>query len=81
MAKGIEMCKVIVNEFTSLDAVVQAPGATDEDTSGGFEHGGWHLPYFDDLSEVGAREHRRGRRLHARAPHLRDLRGLLAERA
>ncbi len=45
------MRKVIVNEFMSLDGVVQAPGAVDEDTSGGFEHGGWHLRYFDDLSQ------------------------------
>ena len=44
------MRKVIVNEFMSLDGVVQAPGAPDEDRSGGFEHGGWHLRYFDDLS-------------------------------
>jgi dihydrofolate reductase len=51
MAKEIEMRKVIVNEFMSLDAVVQAPGAADEDTSDRFEHGGWHLPYFDDLSQ------------------------------
>jgi dihydrofolate reductase len=41
---------VIVNEWMALDGVVQAPGAADEDTSGGFAHGGWHLPYFDDLS-------------------------------
>jgi dihydrofolate reductase len=46
-----EMRKVIVNEFMSLDGVVQAPGGVDEDTSGGFEHGGWHLRYFDDLSQ------------------------------
>ena len=45
------MRKVVVNEFMSLDGVVQAPGAADEDTSGGFEHGGWHLRYFDDLSQ------------------------------
>jgi dihydrofolate reductase len=45
------MRKVVVNEFMSLDAVVQAPGAADEDTSGGFEHGGWHLRYFDDTSQ------------------------------
>jgi len=49
--KEHEMRKVIVNEWMSLDGVVQAPGAPDEDTSGGFEHGGWHLPYFDDLSQ------------------------------
>jgi dihydrofolate reductase len=40
-----------VNEFMSLDGVVQAPGAADEDVSAGFEHGGWHLRYFDDLSQ------------------------------
>ena len=45
------MRKVIVNEFMSLDGVAQAPGGVDEDTSGGFEHGGWHLRYFDDLSQ------------------------------
>jgi len=45
------MRKVIVNEFISLDGVVQAPGAADEDTTGGFEHGGWHLNYFDDRSQ------------------------------
>jgi dihydrofolate reductase len=44
------MRKVIVYEWMTLDGVVQAPGAPDEDTTGGFEHGGWHLPYFDDLS-------------------------------
>jgi dihydrofolate reductase len=44
------MRKLIVVEWMSLDGVVQAPGAPDEDTSGGFKHGGWHLRYFDDLS-------------------------------
>jgi dihydrofolate reductase len=45
------MRKVIVNEFMSLDGVVQAPGGADEDTSGGFAHGGWHLRYLDDVSQ------------------------------
>jgi dihydrofolate reductase len=45
------MRKLIVNEFMSLDGVVQAPGAEDEDTSGGFQHGGWHLRYFDEPSQ------------------------------
>jgi dihydrofolate reductase len=45
------MRRVIVNEFLSLDGVAQAPGAADEDTTGGFEHGGWHMRYFDDLSQ------------------------------
>jgi len=46
--KETEMRKVIVNEFISLDGVVQAPGGTDEDTSGGFAHGGWHMRYMED---------------------------------
>jgi dihydrofolate reductase len=49
--KETEMRKVIVNEWMSLDGVVQAPGAPDEDTTGGFEHGGWHLRYFEDMSQ------------------------------
>src|ERR1700738_5342759 len=39
--------RVVVNEFMSLDGVVQAPGGPEEDTDGGFAHGGWSLPYFD----------------------------------
>jgi dihydrofolate reductase len=39
--------RVVVNEFMSVDGVVQAPGGPDEDTSGGFAHGGWSMPYFD----------------------------------
>jgi dihydrofolate reductase len=44
------MRKVIANEWMTLDGVVQAPAYGDEDPSGGFEHGGWHTRYFDDLS-------------------------------
>ena len=43
------MRKVIVNEFMTLDGVVQAPGGAEEDRSGGFEYGGWQMPYFDDV--------------------------------
>ena len=39
--------RVVVSEFISLDGVVQAPGGPDEDTSGGFRHGGWSMKYFD----------------------------------
>jgi dihydrofolate reductase len=41
--------KLIVSEFVTLDGVMQAPGLPDEDTEGGFKHGGWQQPYFDDV--------------------------------
>ena len=46
------MRKVIVNEFLALDGTAQAPGGPEEDTSGGFRHGGWHMQYGDDGSGV-----------------------------
>src|ERR687898_2001033 len=39
--------RIIISEFISLDGVVQAPGGKDEDTDGGFQHGGWSMPFFD----------------------------------
>ena len=44
------MRKLTVSEFVSLDGVMQAPGGTDEDTEGGFRHGGWQMGYFDDVA-------------------------------
>lgn len=38
---------IVAGEFISLDGVVQAPGAPEEDTEGGFAHGGWSRPYID----------------------------------
>jgi len=42
------MREIIVHEFITLDGVIQAPGGVDEDTDGGFQHGSWTLPYWDD---------------------------------
>jgi dihydrofolate reductase len=46
------MRKLIVHEFMSLDGVIQAPGGKDEDRDGGFEHGGWTIPFWHD--DIGA---------------------------
>ena len=45
------MRKVIADEWMTLDGVIQAPGQQDEDTTGGFQHGGWHVGYFDDIAQ------------------------------
>jgi dihydrofolate reductase len=42
------MRKLVVSEFISLDGVIQAPGGKDEDRDGGFEHGGWTMPFWHD---------------------------------
>ncbi len=39
--------RLVVSEFISLDGVAQAPGGPEEDTDGGFAHGGWSMPFFD----------------------------------
>jgi dihydrofolate reductase len=46
------MRKIVVAEFVSLDGVIQAPGGAEEDTDGGFAHGGWTAPYWHD--DIGA---------------------------
>jgi dihydrofolate reductase len=47
------MRKIIIQEFITLDGVMQAPGGPDEDTASGFTFGGWTAPYFNDADEQG----------------------------
>lgn len=43
------MRKIIVLSMVTLDGVIQGPGGPGEDTSGGFNYGGWVAPYIDDV--------------------------------
>jgi dihydrofolate reductase len=43
------MRKLVLGTFVTLDGVMQAPGTPDEDRDGGFEHGGWSFPYWDEV--------------------------------
>jgi dihydrofolate reductase len=46
------MRKIIVLSFITLDGVMQAPGGPDEDSSDGFQYGGWTAPYFHEADEA-----------------------------
>jgi dihydrofolate reductase len=47
LKQEVNMRKIIVATFTSLDGVMQAPGGPREDPTQGFGFGGWTAPYFD----------------------------------
>lgn len=46
------MRKIIVQEFITLDGVMQAPGGPEEDTTSDFEYGGWTAPYFREADDA-----------------------------
>ena len=58
------MGKLVAGTFTTLDGVMQAPGAPREDEAGGFSHGGWSAGYWtEDMFPVTMEQHERGNAL------------------
>ena len=75
------MGKLVVGTFVTLDGVMQAPGGPDEDRDGGFEHGGWLVPFFDDwLGQYMDKLIGGATRAAARTQDVRDLHPALAAR-
>ena len=54
------MSKLVVFENVTLDGVMQAPARPDEDPRDGFEHGGWAVPYMDEVAARVAAENMAG---------------------
>ncbi len=50
------MRKLAILTFVTLDGVMQGPGGPEEDSSGGFEHGGWARKCWDKVMEQVMRE-------------------------
>ena len=48
------MRSLVAIEFLSLDGVMQSLGSPEEDTEGGFRHGGWSAPYGDEVERLAA---------------------------
>lgn len=48
------MRRLIASTFVSLDGIMQAPGAPEEDPTGGFSHGGWITNYIDESVDLSA---------------------------
>jgi hypothetical protein len=51
-----DLSRIVAFESLTLDGVMQAPGRPDEDRRGGFEHGGWAVPYSDAAIGKAAQE-------------------------
>jgi len=47
--KELQLSRIITHTLVTLDGVMQSPGRPDEDTRGGFTHGGWAGPYNDEI--------------------------------
>ena len=74
------MSKLTVINHVTLDGVMQAPARPDEDRRGGFEHGGWALPYGDAvMAEFMGKGMARGGARCYRPAHVRGLRRRLAQ--